>query len=73
MSQVLEKTQDVSNDESDETDSIYENENNGEHSENGINLSNESDAATSYNTINDNIPFMNRKSTHRSAKIRNSI
>jgi hypothetical protein len=48
MSQVLEKAQGVSNDESDETDSIYENENNGEHSGNGINLSNESDAAASY-------------------------
>jgi len=69
MSQVLEKAQGVNDDESDETNSIYENENNGEHSENGINLSNENDAAaSSCNIINDSIPSMNRKS----GKTRNS-
>ncbi|XP_067207109.1 uncharacterized protein [Linepithema humile] len=72
MSQVLEKAQGVSSDESDETNSIYEN--NGEHSTNDINLSNEIDAmdTSPYNTTNDSIPSMNVKSTRKSAKKRNT-
>lgn len=74
MSQVLEKAQGVSSGESDETNSISENENKGESSMNeDINLSNQIDSASPCNTTNDdNISSMNMKSKHKSVKKRNS-
>lgn len=70
MSQVLEKAQDVNNDDSNGTDSNDENEKYS--TEKNTSLSYEIEAEL-FGTTSDNSPSLNVKSTYRSAKKRNSF